>query len=118
MTTAKLLSISSLVFLSGCTSEKVGYFICAYDTLPDRWSLVIDKERKTILFQGRKERGYEEVKTDLFVSRDQDDNGNIPTLEFNRITGQLRVLYDYTTDAENPMQSVLRYQCEKTQRLM
>ena len=118
MRTAKLISIASLVFLGGCTSEKVGYFTCSYGPLSDRFSLVIDKERKTILFQGRKERGYEEVETDLLVSRDQDDNRNIDTLEFNRITGQFRVLYDYTTDAGNPMQHVLRYQCEKTQRLM
>ena len=118
MTTAKLLTISSLVFLSGCTSEKVGYFICAYGTLPDRFSLIIDTGRETILFHDKGERVYEESGTNSLVSRLQTEDGVTETLYFDRVTGKLRTLREWTNSSGNPKSQTLRYQCKKTDKLI
>ena len=118
MRAAKFLSISSLILLSSCAKETVGYFTCVYGTLPDRFSLVIDTERKTILFHEKGERMYEESGTNFLVSRVQLEDGITETLEFDRVTGKFRTLREWTNSSGNPDSMSLRYQCEKTEKLI
>ena len=118
MRTTIFLSISLLVSLSGCGKETVGYFTCVYSSLPDRFSLVIDTQKKTMLFDKYKERTYEELGTNFLVSRVINESGRSDTLEFDRITGQLRSISEWTNRKGNPDSFSTRYQCEKTQNLI
>ena len=108
-----------LPILVSCGKDQVGYFQCTiYGLEQPYYSLVIDSRKKTMLFMNETERTYEVSGSNSLVSRVRDDNGATRTLEFDRITGQFSVLYDYINSAGNPDRIIPRYQCKRTQRLI
>lgn len=117
MRTKIFLSLLLLLSLSGCGKETVGYFTCVYGSLPERFSLVIDTQKKTMLFDKYKERTYEESGTNFLVSRAKTPEDTL-LLDFDRITGKMRMVREWTNSTGNLDNTILRYQCEKTQNLI
>ena len=118
MGTGKFLSITLAAFLSGCAKESVGYFNCAYQNLTERHSLVVDTQKKTILFDEREERSYKESGSNFLVSRVQLDNGYTESIVFDRVTGELDMVNERTNDNGNPEKYRISYDCEKTEKLI
>ena len=118
MKRTKFLLILSMVFLSGCAKETVGYFNCAYKNLTERHSLVVDTQKKTILFDEREERSYKESGSNFLVSRVQLDSGFTESIVFDRITGELDIVNERTNDNGNPEKYRISYRCEKTEKLI
>ena len=119
MRAAKFLSISSLILLSACAKETVGYFKCASETgseVPSRFnpkfsSLVVDTKKKTLVVDDWR-MGYEENSPNRLVSKSSSITGSKSkkAMMFDTLTGRLELTSEFG--------GTHIYWCEKTEKLI
>ena len=115
-----IISILLLMFLSGCGKETTSYFVCSYGTtFPEYYSLVIDTQKKNLLFDNREERKYEESAPNYLESKlPFGTTGGTDTVQFDTVTGRLSYVTEYTNDSGYPAEQTIRYKCKKSKKLI
>lgn len=116
-----IISTLLLMSLSSYGNETTSYFICTYETdLPKRYSLVIDTQKKTLKFDTKEERNYEESASNYLESELPWGmiDGDRETVQFDKITGRLRYMTLYTDMSGHRVGKHKDYQCKKSEKLI